>query len=161
MAGFLEFAVHDPLHILPDGVAIGAQDGKALDGGVLHQFGLPAHVRVPLRKIDLHVGDLLPDSVRLLGDDATSHIDGIEDDRATRAGVYEVPVQADSGKSYTLRLKVIDRVAPVVTPRHVYSALGQTAPVAEDFIGSIKEYDSYSAALLIRCRSCPRSGTMM
>ena len=59
MAGFLEFAVHDPLHILPDGVAIGAQDGKALDGGVLHQFGLPAHVRVPLRKIDLHVGDLL------------------------------------------------------------------------------------------------------
>ena len=59
MAGFLEFAVHDPLHILPDGVAIGAQDGKALDGGVLHQFGLPAHVRIPLRKIDLHVGDLL------------------------------------------------------------------------------------------------------
>jgi len=59
MAGFLEFAVHDPLHILPDGVAIGAQDGKALDGGVLHQLGLPAHVRIPLRKIDLHVGDLL------------------------------------------------------------------------------------------------------
>ena len=88
--------------------------------------------------VTIHVGDLLPDSVRLLGDDATSHIDGIEDDRATRAGVYEVPVQADSGKSYTLRLKVIDRVAPVVTPRHVYSALGQTAPVAEDFIGSIK-----------------------
>lgn len=98
--------------------------------------------------VTIHVGDLLPDSVRLLGDDATSHIDGIEDDRATRAGVYEVPVQADSGKSYTLRLKVIDRVAPVVTPRHVYSALGQTAPVAEDFIGSIKEYDSYSAAFV-------------
>ena len=98
--------------------------------------------------VTIHVGDLLPDSVRLLGDDATSHIDGIEDDRATRAGVYEVPVQADSGKSYTLRLKVIDRVAPVVMPRHVYSALGQTAPVAEDFIGSIKEYDSYSAAFV-------------
>ena len=62
--------------------------------------------------VTIHVGDLLPDSVRLLGDDATSHIDGIEDDRATRAGVYEVPVQADSGKSYTVRLKVIDRVAP-------------------------------------------------
>ena len=93
---------------------------------------------------DLHCDTAL----RLLGDDATSHIDGIEDDRATRAGVYEVPVQADSGKSYTLRLKVIDRVAPVVTPRHVYSALGQTAPVAEDFIGSIKEYDSFSAAFV-------------
>ena len=74
--------------------------------------------------VTIHVGDLLPDSVRLLGDDATSHIDGIEDDRATRAGVYEVPVQADSGKSsIRLRLKVIDRVAPVVTPRHVSSAL--------------------------------------
>jgi hypothetical protein len=95
--------------------------------------------------VTIYVGDLLPDSVRLLGNDAISYIDGISDERATHAGVYEIPMQDDSGKAYTLRLKVIDRTAPVVTPRHVYCALGHTAPTADDFIGSIKEYDTYSA----------------
>lgn len=98
--------------------------------------------------VTIHVGDLLPDSVRLLGDDVTNQIEGIVDDRATHAGTYEVPVQADSGKTYTLRLRVVDRVAPVVTPCHVYCAWGQAAPAAEDFIGSITEYDSYSAAFV-------------
>lgn len=95
--------------------------------------------------VTIYVGDLLPDSVRLLGNDAISYIDGISDERATHAGVYEIPMQDDSGKAYTLRLKVIDRTAPVVTPRHVYCALGHTAPAADDFIGSIREYDTYSA----------------
>ena len=59
VAGLLKFAVHDVLDVLPNGIAIGAQDGKALDGGILHQLRLAAHVRIPLGKIHLHVGDLL------------------------------------------------------------------------------------------------------
>lgn len=96
----------------------------------------------------IRVGELLPDSVRLLGASASDHIEGIVDDRATHAGTYEIPVQTDSGQSYTLRLRVIDRVAPVVTPRHVFCALGTSAPQAADFIGSIQEYDSYTASFV-------------
>ena len=59
MAGLLELRVHDRLDILPDRVAIRAQNRKALDRRVFHELGLAADVGVPLRKIDLHVGDLL------------------------------------------------------------------------------------------------------
>ena len=59
MAGLLELGVHDALDVLPDGVAIGAQDGEALDTGVLHQLRLAADVGVPLGEIVLHAGDLL------------------------------------------------------------------------------------------------------
>ena len=38
MAGFFEHPVHDALNILPNGIAIGPQDHKALDGGVIHQL---------------------------------------------------------------------------------------------------------------------------
>ena len=58
MSRLLEHAVHDLLHVLPDGVAIGTEDGKALDAGVLHQFRLAADVGIPLGKVHLHVGDL-------------------------------------------------------------------------------------------------------
>ena len=57
--GLFKLCVHDLLHILPDGVAIGAQDRKALDGGILHQLRLAADIGIPLGKIDLHIGDLL------------------------------------------------------------------------------------------------------
>ena len=59
MASLFEFAVHDALDVLPDRVAVGAQDREALDGRILDQLRLAADIGVPLGKIDLHIGDLL------------------------------------------------------------------------------------------------------
>ena len=59
MAGLFELGVHDALNVLPDGIAIRPQDGKALDGCILDQLRLAADIGVPLGKIDLHIGDLL------------------------------------------------------------------------------------------------------
>ena len=59
VAGLLEPTVHLPLDVLPDGIAIGAVDEHALDGGVVDQLRLLAHVGVPLGEVHLHVGDLL------------------------------------------------------------------------------------------------------
>ena len=59
MAGLFEFPVQNPLHVLPDGIAVGTQNREALDRGVLHQFRFPADIRIPLSKINLHIGDLL------------------------------------------------------------------------------------------------------
>ena len=58
MAGLLKLGIHDALHVLPDGVAVGAQNGKALDRGVLDKLGLAADVGIPLGKIGFHIGDL-------------------------------------------------------------------------------------------------------
>lgn len=95
--------------------------------------------------VTAHVGDLVPEKVRLLGDEALSRIEGVVDGRVTHAGTYDIPAQADSGKNYTLRLKVVDNTAPVVVPCHVYCAQG-TLPEAADCIGSIQEHDTYTAA---------------
>ena len=59
VAGLLELLVQLSLDVLPDGVAIGAVDEHALDGGVVDQFRLLAHVGVPLGEVYLHIGDLL------------------------------------------------------------------------------------------------------
>ena len=59
MAGLFELGVHDALDVLPDRVAVRAQDRKALDRRILDQLGLAADIGVPLGKIDLHIGDLL------------------------------------------------------------------------------------------------------
>lgn len=95
--------------------------------------------------VTAHVGDLVPERVKLLGSDALNRIDGVVDGRMTRAGTYDIPTQADTGSSYTLRLKVVDYTAPVVVPRHVYCAQG-ALPRAEECIGSIQELDTYTAA---------------
>ena len=58
MAGLFELGVHDALDVLPDRVAVRAQDRKALDRRILDQLGLAADIGVPLGKIDLHIGDL-------------------------------------------------------------------------------------------------------
>ena len=58
VARFLKALVQLRLNILPDGVAIGAVDEHALDGGVVDQLRLFAHIGVPLGEIHLHVGDL-------------------------------------------------------------------------------------------------------
>ena len=57
--GLLELLVQGVLDVLPDGVAIGAIDEHTLDGGVVDELCLLAHVGVPLGKVHLHVGDLL------------------------------------------------------------------------------------------------------
>ena len=57
MAGLFEHAVHNALDILPDGVAIGAQDHEALDGCIVHQLRLQADVGIPLGEVHLHRGD--------------------------------------------------------------------------------------------------------
>ena len=56
-AGLFELNVHQPLDVFPDGVAVGAIDEHALDGGIVDELRLGAHVGVPLGKILLHVGD--------------------------------------------------------------------------------------------------------
>ena len=57
MAGGLEHAVQDVGDVLPDGVAVGAQDHAALHAGIVHQLRLEAHVGVPLGKILVDGGD--------------------------------------------------------------------------------------------------------
>ena len=47
-AGFLEHAVENMLHLLPDGVSVGLDDHAAADGGLLGQVGLHHEVVVPL-----------------------------------------------------------------------------------------------------------------
>ena len=57
VTGLFELGVHVFLDVLPNGVAIRAQDQKALDAGVVHQLRLQADVRIPLGKILLHGSD--------------------------------------------------------------------------------------------------------
>ena len=54
----LEHPVKDLLNILPDSVAVGAEDEQALYPGVIDQLRLGAYVGEPLGKVDLHIGYL-------------------------------------------------------------------------------------------------------
>ena len=58
-AHLFEFGIHDALDVLPDRIAIGAVNEYALDGGIVNELRLFAHVGVPLGEVHLHVGDLL------------------------------------------------------------------------------------------------------
>ena len=58
VAGFFELTVHDPLNVLPDGVAVWTQDHKSLHAGIVDQLRLLADIRIPLGEIVLHTGDL-------------------------------------------------------------------------------------------------------
>lgn len=57
-AGLLEFRIHQTLDIFPNGIAVRTVDKHALDRGIVDQLCLFADIRVPLGKIDLHIGDL-------------------------------------------------------------------------------------------------------
>ena len=61
-----ETAVEFLLDVLPDLVAVRADDHRALDGAVVHQLRLQDDVGVPLRKIFGHVRDLFYEFVVLL-----------------------------------------------------------------------------------------------
>ena len=54
----LELLVHNVLNIFPDSVAIGTVDEHTLNGRVVNQLCLLAHVGKPLCKVYLHIGDL-------------------------------------------------------------------------------------------------------
>ena len=56
---FFEFLVQNILNILPDGIPVGAVNKHALDGRIVDQLCLGAHIGKPLGEIDLHIGDLL------------------------------------------------------------------------------------------------------
>ena len=58
MAGGLKGGVQGLLHVLPEGIAVGAQNGKTLDRGILDQLGFAADVGIPLGEIGLHIGNL-------------------------------------------------------------------------------------------------------
>ena len=58
MSAFLEHAVKLLLYILPNGVAVWAQDEKSLDAGVVDKLRLCAHIGEPLGKVLLHIGYL-------------------------------------------------------------------------------------------------------
>ena len=57
MAGRLEHPVQNVLDVLPDRIAVGAQDHAALDRGVVHQLRLLADIGVPLGKVLVDGGD--------------------------------------------------------------------------------------------------------
>ena len=56
---FFEFLVQNILNIFPDGIPVGAVNKHALDGRIVDQLCLGAHIGKPLGEIDLHIGDLL------------------------------------------------------------------------------------------------------
>ena len=57
VARLLELRVQHVLDVLPDGVAVGPVDEHALDGGVVDQLRLAAHVGVPLGEVHVPGGD--------------------------------------------------------------------------------------------------------
>ena len=57
MARGLKAPVQLRLDVLPNGVAIGPVNEKALHGGVVNQLRLLAHIRVPLGKIHVPAGN--------------------------------------------------------------------------------------------------------
>ena len=54
----LKAAVQICLNILPDGIAVGAEDKHSLGLGVADELRLGTHVGVPLGKVHIHIGDL-------------------------------------------------------------------------------------------------------
>ena len=57
MSGLFKHPVQNAGHILPDGIAVGPHNHKALDAGIIHQLRLQADVGVPLGEILLHGGN--------------------------------------------------------------------------------------------------------
>ena len=55
----LEAGIHVLLHILPDRIAVGANDHTSLYPGIVGKLCLFHHVGIPLSKIHVHGGDLL------------------------------------------------------------------------------------------------------
>ena len=57
-AGLLKLGIHDALDVLPDRIAIRTVNKHTLNGRIIDQLGLFAHIGKPLRKIHFHIRDL-------------------------------------------------------------------------------------------------------
>ncbi len=93
----------------------------------------------------VEVGDPLPTEAKQLGADFSPVMRDYDEDCIRHAGTYEICLIDAGGATYNVQLVVVDKTAPVVVPKHVFCAQGQALPKAEDFIGSIEEYDDYTA----------------
>ena len=92
----------------------------------------------------MEAGDDLPLPSKVIGVPDAAYVAGFDETCTQRPGTYKISM-IGGGKEYVLKLTVCDTTAPVVVPKHVYYPLGTEAPVAADFILSIKEADSYEA----------------
>lgn len=92
----------------------------------------------------LEAGKELPSAVILTENPDAAYVAGFDENCVNKPGKYKISI-TDGEKDYILHLKVVDNTAPIVTPRHVYYAVGTSQPRAEDFIASIKEADEYTA----------------
>lgn len=97
-------------------------------------------------KLTLKAGTKLTEELYVEEINVSPHIQAYGADCLNHAGSYSIPCKAADGTSYTLSLRVVDRRAPVVVPRHVYVAQGSPVPPPEACIGSIEEPDHYTAA---------------
>lgn len=93
----------------------------------------------------IEAGEELPHPYRLINAEGAAYVAGFDETCVNRPGTYTIPMTDVAGKSYTLRLTVRDRRAPVVTAKHVYYARGVGEPDALDFINTIEEADEYTA----------------
>ncbi|EJX02538.1 hypothetical protein EVA_09354 [gut metagenome] len=57
MAGLFKAGVQNVLDVFPNGIAIGAKNHAAFNGGVVHQLCFQAHVSVPLGKVFIDGGN--------------------------------------------------------------------------------------------------------
>ena len=57
-AGLLKLRVHNPLDVFPNRIAVRPVDKHTLNGGIVDQLCLFAHIGKPLGKVYLHIGDL-------------------------------------------------------------------------------------------------------
>ncbi|MBE6693958.1 MAG: DUF5011 domain-containing protein [Ruminococcaceae bacterium] len=92
----------------------------------------------------LEAGKELPNAVILTGNANAAYVAGFDEDCVNKPGKYKISL-TDGEKDYILHLTVVDETAPIVTPRHVYYAVGTESARAEDFIAAINEVDEYTA----------------
>lgn len=92
----------------------------------------------------IDAGDELPNPVILTGNANAVYVGDYDANCVNKPGKYKISL-SDGEKDYILHLTVIDDTAPIVTPRHVYYAVGTPEASAEDFIAAINEADEYTA----------------
>ena len=95
----------------------------------------------------IDAGDELPNPVILTGNANAAYVGDFDESNLNRPGKYKISL-SDGEKDYILHLTVIDDAAPIVTPRHVYYAVGMPEARAEDFIAAINEADEYTASFV-------------
>lgn len=91
----------------------------------------------------MEAGKELPNAAILTENPNAAYVAGFDENCVNKPGKYKLSI-TDGEKDYVLHLTVVDKTAPIVTPKHVYYAVGTAEPRAEDFIASINEADEYT-----------------